>query len=327
MIRTFDDHRVRWAGWTTGLAVALVAPLVLDAFGLFLAASVLALGLYGAAFDLLYGYTGLLSIGHSVFFGVGAYAATFALRDAGTGPLLALLASLLAGAIAAVILGAVAVRVASHGFVIVTILLALLAHLVATTWTDLTGGTDGLTVLVPPVELAGLSVSLLNPVGRYYFVLAVLVASLATLRQLVASEVGLAFRLVRENERRARALGYNVAAWKLAAFVVSGAFAGLAGALSTYVTGFVSADVFALIVSGDPIIFTLVGGRGTLVGAVVGAALVEGSANVVSELTDAYPLFVGALLVTIVVLEPEGLLGLARRARDAVRDRFGGETE
>lgn len=317
------DRRLRWAGWTLGLGVALLAPLALDEFGLFLAASILALGLYGAAFDLLYGYTGLLSIGHSVFFGVGAYAATFALRDAGAGPLAGLLAALVAGGVAAVVLGVVAVRVASHGFVIVTILLALVAHLAATTWTGLTGGTDGLTVLVPPVEVAGLSVSLLDPVGRYYFVLAVLVGSLAVLRRLVASPVGLAFRLVRENERRARALGYNVAAYKLAAFVVSGAFAGLAGALSTYVTGFVSADDFALVVSGDPIIFTLVGGRATLVGAVVGAALVEGSANVVSGLTDAYPLFVGALLVAVVVLEPEGLLGLARRARDAVRDRSG----
>lgn len=314
------DRRVRWAGWTVALLAALLVPLGLDEFGLFLAASILALGLYGAAFDLLYGYTGLLSIGHSVFFGVGAYAATFALQDAGSGPFVGLLAALVAGSVAAVVLGVIAVRVASHGFVIVTILLALVAHLAATTWTDLTGGTDGLTVLVPPVEVAGLSVSLLDPVARYYFVLAVLVASLAVLRRLVASQVGLAFRLVRENERRARALGYNVAAYKLAAFVVSGAFAGLAGALSTYVTGFVSADDFALIVSGDPIIFTLVGGRATLVGAVVGAALVEGSANVVSELTDAYPLFVGALLVVVVILEPEGLLGIVRRARDAAHD-------
>ncbi|MFB6172366.1 MAG: branched-chain amino acid ABC transporter permease [Haloarculaceae archaeon] len=322
MTRLPTDGRWQWAGWAVALLAAAAAPLVLGPFGLYLAASILALGLFGAAFDLLYGYTGQLSIGHSVFFGVGAYAATLALRTLGGGPLVGLLAALVAGSVAAVVLGVVAVRVASHGFVIVTILLALVAHLAATTWTGLTGGTDGLTVLVPPLRLGGLSVSLVDPLGRYYFVLAVLAVSLAVLRRLAASQVGLAFRLVRENERRARAVGYNVAAYKLAAFVVSGAFAALAGALSTYVAGFVSADDFALVVSGDPIIYTLVGGRATLVGAVLGAALVEGSANAVSELTDAYPLFVGALLVAVVVLEPEGLLGLARRVRDAVRDRI-----
>jgi len=311
-----DADARRRLGWAAALLGALAVPLVADPFGLFLAASVLALGLYGAAFDLLYGYTGLLSIGHSVFFGVGAYAATFALRDAGVGALTALAIALLAGAVAALLLGVVAVRVASHGFVIVTILLALIAHLAATTWTDLTGGTDGITVVVPPIDLPMVTVSLVDPVGRYYAVLAVLVVSMAALRRLVASPVGLAFRLVRENERRARALGYNVAAYKLAAFVVSGAFAALAGALSTYVSGFVSAADFALIVSGDPIIFTLVGGRATIVGAVVGAAVIELTATTVSELTDAYPLFVGALLVLVVVVEPEGLLGVARRVRD-----------
>lgn len=318
-----DRRRLAWA---LALLAALVVPLVAGPFELFLAASILALGLYGAAFDLLYGYTGLLSIGHSVFFGVGAYAVTFALQDAGAGPLVGLLVALLAGAIAAVLLGVVAVRVTSHGFVIVTILLALVAHLAATTWTDLTGGTDGLTVVVPPVELPGLTVSFVDPVGRYYAVLAVLVVSIAVLRRLVASPVGLAFRLVRENEQRARTLGYNVAAYKLAAFVVSGAFAALAGALSTYVTGFVSAEDFALVVSGDPIVFTLLGGRATIVGAVLGAALVELTSTTVSELTDAYPLFVGALLVVVVVVEPEGLLGVARRGRDRIAARWREQT-
>jgi branched-chain amino acid transport system permease protein len=318
-----DADARRRLGWAAALLVALAVPLVTGPFGLFIAASILALGLYGAAFDVLYGYTGLLSIGHSVFFGVGAYAAAFAVRDAGTGALAGLVVALFAGAVAAVLLGVVAVRVASHGFVIVTILLALVAHLAATTWVGLTGGSDGFTVVVPPVRLPGLTVSFVDPVGRYYAVLVVVAVSVAVLRRVVGSPVGLAFRLVRENERRARALGYNVAAYKLAAFVVSGAFAALGGALSTYVTGFVSAEDFALIVSGDPIIFTLVGGRATVVGAVVGAAVVELAATSISEVTSAYPLFVGLLLVVVVVAEPEGLLGVARRLRDRVRERGG----
>lgn len=306
-------------------AGALSAPVVLDPFGLFLAATIFALGLYGAAFDLLYGYTGLLSFGHSVFFGVGAYAATLAIIDGGVGTVPALGVAFLAAMVVALGLGLVAIRVTSHGFVIVTILIALVAHLVATTWTSVTGGTDGRTVVVPPISLPGIGTfDLVDPVVRYYFVLAVLVLSLSLMYRLVESPVGLTFRLVRDNERRARLLGYNVTGYKLVAFGVSGAFAGLAGALSMTVAGFVSASDFSIIVAGDPIIFTLVGGRGTLVGAVLGAGLVQVAANSISEVTTAYPLFIGALLVLTVVLEPAGLVGVGRRAARRVRQAVGG---
>lgn len=299
-----------------GLLIAAVLPLVSGRYGLFLAATILALGLYGAAFDLLYGYTGLLSFGHSVFFGVGAYAAAIAVLDAGLGPVIGLVAAFLVAAVVAVGLGLVAVRVSSHGFVIVTILIALIAHLIATSWTAVTGGTDGRTVAAPAI--AGI-LPLSDPFVRYYVVLAILVGSLLVMRRLVSSPVGLAVRMIRDDERRARLLGYDATAYKLGAFAASGAFAGLAGALSTFVAGFVSAEDFSLIVAGDPIIFTLVGGRGTLVGAVLGAALVRLAADRISELTGAYPLFVGALLVLVAVLEPEGLIGLAKRAADRVR--------
>lgn len=311
--------------WAVLLVAAVAVPFVADDFGLFLAATILALGLYGAAFDLLYGYSGQLSFGHSVFFGVGAYAATFAIMDHGQGALVALVVALLVTAVVAIGLGLIAVRVSSHGFVIVTILIALIAHLAATSLTDLTGGTDGLTVIVPEVSIPLLgSYSVIEPVFRYYFALVVLLVSLLVMYRLVNSPVGLAFRMVRDNERRARMLGYNTTAYKLAAFMVSGAFAGVAGALSTYITGFVSASEFSLVVSGDAIIFTLVGGRGTLLGAVFGAALIELTQNYVSEITDAYPLFVGVLLVATVVFEPEGLVGILERIRDRI-DRLRGD--
>lgn len=304
-----------------GVLVALGVPAIVDGFWLFVATVTLTLGLYGAAYDLLYGYTGLLSFGHSVFFGLGAYAAAFA-AFAGTGPVAGLVLALVAAGLGAVALGIVAVRVVSHGFVIVTILLALIVHLIAVTWSDVTGGTDGLTVDVPTIALPGVGdLSLLDPLVAYYLSLIVLVASLLVMHRIVTSPVGLAFRMVRDNEHRARLLGYNVEAYKLGAFATSGAFAGVAGGLSTYVNGFVSAGDFSLLVAGDPIIFTLVGGRGTLVGPVLGAVLVRVGATWVSDYTTAYPLFVGTLLVVTVVLEPEGILGLTRRIRR------GGRTE
>lgn len=315
------DLGFRHLVWVAVAAAVLALPFTAGEFILFLGASILALGLYGASYDLLYGYTGLLSFGHAVFFGVGAYAATFALSDYGQGVFVGLLIAFLASAVVAIGLGLIAVRVSSHGFVIVTILIALIANLAATTLTEITGGTDGLTVIVPEVALPLLgSYSFFDPVFRYYFTLAVLAGSLVVMYRLVNSPVGLAFRMIRENEQRARMLGYNVTVYKLVAFMASGAFAGMAGALSTYITGFVSASEFSLILSGDAIIFTLIGGRGTLFGAVLGAAIIEGASNSISELTDAYPLFIGVLLVVTVVLEPEGVLGLWKR----LRGRLGG---
>jgi branched-chain amino acid transport system permease protein len=307
----------RHAGMIGGVLVAIAVPLLLGDFLLFLAASGLALGLYGASFDLLYGYTGLLSFGHSVFFGAGAYAATFALDDFGQGVFVGLVAAFLLTALVAVGIGIIAVRVKSHGFVIVTILIALIAQLLAETFTDITGGTDGRIVSVPPVDLPGLGeFSYFDPLFVYYFTLAVLVVSLLVMYQLVNSRMGLVFRMIRENEQRARMLGYNVTVYKLVAFIGSGAFAGIAGVLTVYINGFVDASQFSLIVAGDAIIFTMLGGRATLVGAVIGAVLIEGSSNYVSQLTDAYPLIIGLLLLVTVVAEPDGLIGLWNRLRN-----------
>ena len=325
MTRTLDTPigsiTPKQGAWITLLAIAVAFPFVAADFMLFLVASILALGLYGAAFDLLYGYTGLLSFGHAVFFGVGAYAATFAITDYRQGVLVGLIAGFVVTALVAIGLGFVAIRVSSHGFVIVTILIALIANLAATSFTSITGGTDGLSVTIPAVTIPGLrQFSMFDPLFRYFFTLAVVIASLLVMYRLVNSPVGLVFRMIRDNEQRARMLGYRVTIYKLIAFSFSGAFAGLAGVLSTYVTGFVSASEFSLIVSGDAIIYTLIGGRATLIGAIFGALLVEGTSNYVSEITASYPLIIGGLLLVVVLFEPEGLAGMLERVRERLRN-------
>lgn len=308
--------------WIALVAIAVIYPFTVDNFLLFLGASILALGLYGASFDLIYGYTGLLSFGHAAFYGVGAYAATFAIQDYGLGVLTAMLVGFFITAIVAIGIGLIAIRVSSHGFVIVTILIVLIANLAAVSMTSITGGTDGMSVIIPQLMLPMLGeFSMFDPMFRYFFVLAVVAVSLVTMNRLVNSPIGLVFRMIRENEQRARMLGYNVKAYKLIAFSVSGAFAGLAGVLSMYVTGFVSASHFALIVSGDAVIYTLVGGRATLIGAILGAVLLEGASNFVSGITDIYPLIIGAILLFIVIFEPEGLVGMSHRVRDWLQDR------
>lgn len=316
--------------WIALGVIAVIYPFTVDNFLLFLGASILALGLYGASFDLIYGYTGLLSFGHAVFYGVGAYAATFAIQDYGQGVLTAMLAGFFVTAIVAIGLGLIAIRVSSHGFVIVTILIVLIANLAAVSMTSITGGTDGMSVIIPELTLPILGeFTMFDPLFRYFFVLAVVAFSLVAMNRLVNSPIGLVFRMIRDNEQRARMLGYNVMIYKLIAFSVSGAFAGLAGVLSMYVTGFVSASHFTLLVSGDAVIYTLVGGRATLIGAILGAVLIEGAKNYVSGITDVYPLIIGALLLFIVIFEPEGIVGMSNRVRDWLQDRgiLSGEPE
>jgi branched-chain amino acid transport system permease protein len=283
---------------------AAILPVVMGSYGVFLGTSILVLAIYGVAYDVAYGYAGLLSFGHAVFFGVGAYAAAFAVADAGLGGAPAL--------VAAVVAGLVAVRVPENGFVILTIIAVLVFNLVAVSWSGLTGGTDGFTVFAPSLGPLALS----DPTTNFYVTLGLLGLVLAGLSVLVRSEVGLVFRLVRENERRAELLGYDVRRYKLAALVVSGALTGLAGGLEAFVFGYVNASNFALTVSADPLVYTLIGGRGTLVGPIVGAVALGVAEELLRDATDAYPLFVGAVLIAVVVVEREGVLGAYRRLRD-----------
>lgn len=323
-LASLASRRTRRATWVGVGVFALGLPLLLDGFWLFVAASTMSLAIYGAAYDLSYGFTGLLSFGHAVFFGTGAYAAAFAVRDAGAGPLLALAIAMVAGGVIAVLLGSVAVRSTENGFVILTIIFVLIANLVAVTWSSVTGGTDGFTVLMPALSLGGfLEVPLAEPFLRYYFVLLLLALTVVGLRRLVRSPVGLTFRMIRDNERRAELLGYDTTKYKLASLGVSGAFSGLAGALDMFVIGYINTSNYSLMVSADPLVFTLLGGRGTIIGPVIGAVFVDVAAEFVSDVTDAYPLFIGALLVVVVVVEREGLLGALAR----LRDRFETESE
>lgn len=306
--------------WIGVGVIALGLPLVLDDFWLFIAASTMSLGIYGAAYDLSYGYTGLLSFGHAVFFGTGAYAAALLVRGAGSGPLIALAVAMLAAGAIAIALGTIAVRSSDNGFVILTIIFVLIANLIAVSWSSVTGGTDGFTVLMPPMAYGGLiDISLMSPLPQYYFILLLLAATVFILRRLVRSPVGLTFRMIRDNEHRAQMLGYDTTKYKLASLGVSGAFSGLAGALDTFVIGYINTSNYSLMVSADPLVFTLLGGRGTIIGPVIGAVFVDVTAEVVSDLTNAYPLFIGALLVTVVVVEREGLLGGLRRLRERRR--------
>lgn len=305
-----------------GGAVATAAPLAVGDYVLFLLSTVCVLGIYAASYDLVFGVTGMLSLGHAVFFGTGAYVVAHTVPAEGPGFLWSLGLAAVAATLLAVPLGALAVRVSSHAFVLVTLLFVLVAELVARSWPSVTGGTDGFVVIAPTVTLPVLGeVALYDPAVRYGLVLASLVATLLALRWLVATRLGLGFRLARENPRRAAALGYPVRRLRHAAFAVGAGGAGLAGGLSALATEQVTASEFSIMTTADPVVFTLLGGRGTLVGGVLGSGVVRGIRDGVSGATAAYPLVLGAVLIGVVVLAPDGLIGAARRLGDLWRER------
>ncbi len=291
--------------WLIGLGLlALTAPAFLGPFALYLLAEILAWGLFASAFNLLFGYAGLLSLGHSAFFGTGAYLAVLGLSQ-GQPAALALLSSVLGTTLLGLLLGLVLVRVPGHGFIALTLALAVIAHLLGVNLRGLTGGTDGLSI-APPCSLS----------CRYLLNLGSLALSLWGLHRLLQTPLGLAFQLVRENPERARSLGYDVRRIRLIAFIISAGLSGLAGALYLYTSGFVNPELLNWPTAAGPLIWTLFGGTGTLTGPLLGTILLLAAKDWLSaRWPGGYPLLIGLLLILVVLFTPQGLVGTWREWR------------
>lgn len=300
---------------------ALLALLVLLPFVLpyeALATQILVFAVFSLGFDLLYGQTGLLSFGHAAFFGIGAYGAGLVSQATQGDLLLGLAVAAVCAGTAAAMIGFLSLRRRDVYFALLTLAFAELLYFVALQWRTLTGGDNGLRG-VPAMTLR-LGRAILADVGssRAVYVLTAVVVWMAFLaiRRLHASPFGRALVAIRENERRAEACGYNVAALKLWAFVLSGAICGVAGALNTLLLRFVGLDVLSWLTSGFVVLMTILGGAGTLMGPFVGAAVFLALQDVVSAipaLADSWPLFVGIVFIVAVLAFPEGLWGAALR--------------
>jgi branched-chain amino acid transport system permease protein len=300
-------------GWAVAAAVAALGllPLVLGRYGRFFGAEVFTWALYAMAFNLSFGVTGMLSFGHAAFFAFGAYGATFAVLHLLPDPWLALLAALAAGFALAAVVGFFAVRVVSHAFVIITITVSLVLFLLAHSHKEVTGGDDGL--MFPPLSF-GISsgLSLGTPIVTYYTAFAVCVVGYVALTRLANSPLGLVFAAIRENERRALLLGYEVHRYKWLAFVMSGTLSGLAGGLYAITHAHVTAQLFDVAVSIDAVIWALIGGAGSIAGPAIGTALVMVFTNAISAYMVYTQIPVGILLLLIVLFFPQGLAGVWR---------------
>ena len=262
------------------LLVALVAAPFLGAYPVFVM-KLMCFALFAAAFNLLLGFTGLLSFGHAAFLGGSAYVAGHAIKVWGLTPELGLIAGTLSGAFLGWIFGVLAIRRQGIYFAMITLALAQMMFFVALQ-AKFTGGEDGLQG-VPRGKLFGV-IDLSNDLTMYYVALVIVVVAFLLIVRTIHSPFGQVLKGIKENEPRALSLGYDVSRFKLLAFVISAALSGLAGSLKTLVLGFATLSDVHWTASGQVILMTLVGGLGTLSGPLVGSAVVVLLENKIGEL-------------------------------------------
>ena len=284
------------------LAVGLVAPFV--AYPTFLM-KLLCFALFASAFNLLLGFAGLLSFGHAAFFGGAAYVCAWLVKEAGWSPGLGLVAGTVVGGLLGAIFGWVAIRRAGIYFAMITLALAQLVFFLALQL-PFTGGEDGLQG-VPRGTLFGIDLS--NNTAMYYFVFAVFSAGFWLIHRTVHSPFGQVLKAIRENEPRAISLGYQVERYKLLAFVISAALAGLAGSLKALVFQLASLTDVHWHMSGEVVLMTLVGGLGTIFGPVAGAFVIIAMQNYLSALDQWVTVIQGVIFVLCVLLFRRGVVG------------------
>jgi len=267
--------------------------------------------IFAMGYDLSLGFTNQCSLGHSIFFGAGAYGTILSIMALKAGIVPSLLVGVAVGFVFAIILGLICVRLTEAYFVIVTAIIASVFHLLAMDMTWLTGGDDGLSITLPPIFLGFRSISFYKPITNYYFVLFFLALAYFVMNRILKAPLGKIFLSIRENERRAHFLGYNVFGYKLIAFVISGVFGALSGALYALTLRYASADYFSFYWSILPVVWCLVGGIGTLVGCWVGVILLSLFQYYVSAWFTHYLLIFGVLILIILRVSRKGLLGYA----------------
>jgi branched-chain amino acid transport system permease protein len=313
----------RWA-WLADRAVLLhagvlgaliVAQLVLSDYAVLTLARVMVLAVYAIGYNILFGYAGLLSLGHAMFFAAGLYGAGLSAVHLSLGATAAFLFGIGAGLALSAVVGLIVLRTSGVGFMIVTLMFAQAGYLASLYFAPLTRGDEGF-VLKGDIRRAllpgGLSLDLASPIVRYNLALALLAVAVLGCLALVRSPIGRVLVAIRENEERTRLLGYDTRANKLLAFVVSGTVAAAAGAAYALLFAYVGATFASIQYSILPLLWVLLGGAGTVLGPLVGTLMMFYLIDVTSGQTSAYMLVVGVALLVLVVWFPKGLLGTLR---------------
>lgn len=282
-----------------------------------LAVNVLVYGTFAVGYNLLFGYTGLLSFGHAAFFGAGAYITGIAIGQFGVPWFAALVLGVLGGGMLALVIGALSIRTQGIYFAMVTLALAQLVYYTALQASSWTGGENGLRgFTVGKLNFFGLAINFLDPVNKYYVLMVFAALALWFVSRILNSPFGAVIEAIRENETRARACGYDVERTKLLSFTLSGLICALAGALLALHLAIVPLDILHYQTSGMVVMMTLLGGAGSFFGPFVGALAFLLMEDVFSRWTSHWQIIVGAVFIFFVLLLRKGIWGtlLAWRA-------------
>ncbi len=301
---------------------ALVAmPFWIGAMGGYtgLASHILVMGLAAMALNILLGFTGVLSFGHAAYFGIGAYGAAMGIKYLGLGTIPAIGLGVLAGVVAAALIGALIVKRRGVYFAMVTIAFGQVFYFIAFRWNSITGGDDGLTDWHRlPIDVGVFKLDIFkNDIAYYYFVFAIFVICVALMAALLNSPLGRSFIAIRENERRARFLGVPIEFHIWLSFVISCLFVSVAGALFALLNNFTDPRALRFDLSGNLVIMSVLGGMRSFWGPLIGAAIFVAVQDYVSSHTENWMSVIGLMFILIVRFFPRGVLGLLRRGASA----------
>lgn len=282
---------------------------------------ILIMGVFAMSLNLLIGYTGMISFGHAAYFGVGAYTLGILLQKTALGLAVSLGLAVAGAAVAALVIGFFCVRLGTIYFSMLTLAFAQIVYTIVIRATPLTGGDQGLIggIRVPPIQLGPLTLTVRSPLTFYYLTLVLATGAFLVAKVLVDSPWGLLLRAVRDNADRVGFLGVSTRALRLAAFTVAGGLAGLAGALMALYVGGAYPDFVYWTKSAEPIFMVLVGGMNTLVGPLVGAAVLVSLTTFITRYTSLWGLVLGTILIVFTLFLKVGIFDfvVARRARPA----------
>lgn len=294
------------------IAALVLYPFMVADYQRALVTELLIFGIFAMSLDLLLGFTGLMSLGHAGFFGLGAYVVIVMGAMFGLNAWLGVVLGIGVAALASFIIGYFCVRTSGIPFLMLTLAFSQLIYSIALKWRNVTGGSDGIGI---PEKPGFLGFDLSHSLPMYFMALVFFVLCFLALRRLVASSLGRVFVGIRENETRMLAIGYATRRYKLASFTIGGAFAGFAGGLYAIFNGFISPDALYWSASGDILIMVMLGGAGTLVGPVFGAAAFLLMKNLVSTYSEHWLLIIGVIFVACVLFFPGGIWSIVRQVR------------
>ncbi len=273
------------------------------------------LSIFALGYNVLFGYAGLLSLGHALFFACGFYAAGLPIYHLGWEVPFAFLFAIAISAVVATLIGAIALRTHGVAFMIVTLMFSQVAYLTTLHFSDITGGDEGLVLPehARSFEIIGVQFDLTSPQTRYYIALGLLSVSVLAVYRWVNGGLGREWVAVRENESRTRMLGYNTFLIKLKAMIISGTLSGGAGAAYALMFAYIGSTFASIQYSIDALLYTLLGGAGTVLGPILGSFIMFYLIDFFSEYTTAYLLATGVILILLMLFFPLGVLGTLKK--------------